>query len=622
MPDTPIEADRGSGGEVLGERLTLPGAYVREHVALAYASTVHAAQGLTVDTAHTIATGRTSRAALYVGMSRGRHANTAHVVTLAVPDDAPPGAVQHAPRRDPLAVLSHDDDPCAVEDLAALSQAERNAADAGSLRTLHERFTDACQVATAGRVAGWLDQLTAAGHLTNLQRTELAADQGSASLELVLRQAELAGHHPHQVLTGAVLQQDLAGARSLASVLHHRIATTHDLRSRTGHYADRVPAVDNQALKPHLTALADAADTRCQQLGEYIADTQPRWAVDAFGPLPDDHGQERAQWVTRAAAVAAYRDLADHVDPDIALPTPPEPGRIEAFASWRAAANALGHDQPGRAEAELSDGQLLIRVRAYQRELTWQPDYVAPALAATLQAENRHRAAAALRAAAAEAEPDPVRRADLEHEAGQAGALAEALRRRAADLEIADEIRGRWYAHTAETRAAADRARVELAHRGINPDRPRDVVSVANWLDDHRADQAAEDAGRPIRHAADIADVVAQRDTDLAAIPPESAATLLETNIRDIREHTAAEPARAADADGHDWTRVPTAQEAADTIARAQRALAELQRRRLIEEQRHAEEVRMEQLTRWRTDHGHVRDLQVRQAHRDLELST
>jgi len=50
---------RIDGAEHLGERLTLSPTYVREDLALGYASTVHAAEGLTVDTTHTVATPRT-----------------------------------------------------------------------------------------------------------------------------------------------------------------------------------------------------------------------------------------------------------------------------------------------------------------------------------------------------------------------------------------------------------------------------------------------------------------------------------------------------------------------------------------------------------------------------------
>ncbi|MGZ4506698.1 MAG: MobF family relaxase [Blastococcus sp.] len=59
--------------------LTLPAAYVAEHVQLGYAATIHLAQGTTVDTTHTVLTGRESREQLYVALTRGRQANHLHL---------------------------------------------------------------------------------------------------------------------------------------------------------------------------------------------------------------------------------------------------------------------------------------------------------------------------------------------------------------------------------------------------------------------------------------------------------------------------------------------------------------------------------------------------------------
>lgn len=50
---------RGPDGEQLGEKMTLPGTYVAEHLALGYAATEYATQGVTVGTTHTVATSRT-----------------------------------------------------------------------------------------------------------------------------------------------------------------------------------------------------------------------------------------------------------------------------------------------------------------------------------------------------------------------------------------------------------------------------------------------------------------------------------------------------------------------------------------------------------------------------------
>jgi hypothetical protein len=618
-PDTRpgrVDGDRRVGEEV-GERLVLPGAYVAEHVALGYAATAHAAQGRTVDTAHTVAGSTTSRAGLYVGLTRGRAGNTGYVITVAVPDDAnaPTGTANQVQRRDPLAVLSRADADELEEltGLAAVAQAARSAAEAVSLRTLHERFVDACQLGTAGRTATLLDRLVDEQVLTAGQRAALAADAGTPGLDRLLRTAELAGHHPDTLLRGAAGGRDMADARSLAAVLHHRITATVDLHPAGHRYADWIPAVDNPAWRRHLTVLADAAENRIAQVGAMAAEDPPGWAVDALGPLPST--AERQWWVERAAAVAAYRELAGHTDPTVALPGPPERGLAEAYACWRGAWRALGRDEAGREEAELSDGQLRARVRAYQRELAWQPDYVAAGLAATTQAARQHRATATLRAAAAEREADPQRRELLGREAAEAVALADLLDRQASQLEQADQIRASWYSHTAGTRAAADRARDELAARGINPDTDDRAVTAQQWLAAHAADQAIEDPHRAITADHDLTDLATQRDRAQRVVEPEPRHAA-ETNIADIRERTGGTHERVTLREDTDRTRVPTPDQTAATISRAQRALTEIRHRDAVDPGREAEQHRTRQLNQW---HQHHRTAQRHDEHH-LEL--
>lgn len=57
----------------------LPARYVADHVELGYATTVHRAQGATVDTTHALITAHTDRQGLYVAMTRGRDTNHAYV---------------------------------------------------------------------------------------------------------------------------------------------------------------------------------------------------------------------------------------------------------------------------------------------------------------------------------------------------------------------------------------------------------------------------------------------------------------------------------------------------------------------------------------------------------------
>lgn len=74
--------------------------------------------------------------------------------------------------------------------------------------------------------------------------------------------------------------------------------------------------------------------------------------------------------------------------------------------------------------------------------------------------------------ARAEVAQDGAERQQLLDAAKEAALQAEQLTERAAALEQADYARGAWYAATAATREAADRARVQLGARGITLDDP------------------------------------------------------------------------------------------------------------------------------------------------------
>lgn len=68
-----------------GQR-ALPAEYVSEHVELAYTTTAYGAQGETVDSAHFAFGETTGAASAYVGMTRGRHNNVAHLVAETIHD--------------------------------------------------------------------------------------------------------------------------------------------------------------------------------------------------------------------------------------------------------------------------------------------------------------------------------------------------------------------------------------------------------------------------------------------------------------------------------------------------------------------------------------------------------
>lgn len=79
----------GDGSLVLhcrGRDRSVPAQYAARFVELAYATTVHGAQGETVDRAHVAIGETTGAAAAYVAMTRGRHENVAHLVAESVED--------------------------------------------------------------------------------------------------------------------------------------------------------------------------------------------------------------------------------------------------------------------------------------------------------------------------------------------------------------------------------------------------------------------------------------------------------------------------------------------------------------------------------------------------------
>jgi hypothetical protein len=83
-----VVAQRKTGPDTWSGQFTVPAAYLAESAELDYAGNAHVAQGRTVDVGHLLVSQTLSRRALYVGMTRGRHENYAHVETG---NTAPPG---------------------------------------------------------------------------------------------------------------------------------------------------------------------------------------------------------------------------------------------------------------------------------------------------------------------------------------------------------------------------------------------------------------------------------------------------------------------------------------------------------------------------------------------------
>ncbi|NTY60122.1 MobF family relaxase [Mycolicibacterium sphagni] len=131
-----------------GARAVFTGDYLREHVAHGYAVTVHSAQGATTDTTHAVVGERTTRALLYVAMTRGRESNTGYLYQrMAAHLDPEPvshdGAQTVASRgnRDPAhqlrrVITDGAESPCTAFDVGAVT--DQQSLD-GTVRALVDR---------------------------------------------------------------------------------------------------------------------------------------------------------------------------------------------------------------------------------------------------------------------------------------------------------------------------------------------------------------------------------------------------------------------------------------------------------------------------------------------------
>ena len=118
--------------------LTLSAVYVRNDLELGYATTVHRAQGATVDHAHLLVTPAMTREALYVGLTRGRHSNHAYVSTEPLDGDCdhlPDNAATPGDARDQLVrILGSIGRERSATELLRASTRDRSAAEVDAVR--------------------------------------------------------------------------------------------------------------------------------------------------------------------------------------------------------------------------------------------------------------------------------------------------------------------------------------------------------------------------------------------------------------------------------------------------------------------------------------------------------
>ena len=481
-PDAEVRRQRPDGTWTASFRV--PRSYLAQNAELAYAGNVHVAQGRTVDTAHLLVTDSLSRQALYVGMTRGRQANTAHVVTG---NTAPPGQkpYQQATLEAVLAgVIGRDDgDLSATEQIR---QAQGQFAGTGHLLTLWTAV--ARQTLHSG-----IDQQIK-GRLTETEAWRYDREHSRQALRQRLRAAQLAGHDI-SALIDQITAAPMDRARSISSVLNGRLQrlALPDLRH------DATWAQHTPASAPPLThELAAALDDRARALGERLAATPEPWLARHLGILaPAASPILRTDYTRRAGIAAAYREAAGITNPDQVVSLEPHRSNPELENMRKAAFTALEIRDEADIIRGLHRGELEARILAGERARASAPLDVSQTLRLTAQAE-----ADALQQSAD---------AEVQHEergAASAKSLAGQLATERQRLEAANTRYEQWAAQTHATRETAGRARAELQRRGqAQPD--GGPQTTAGWWREFETDletverditrqhQAAIDAGQP-----------------------------------------------------------------------------------------------------------------------------
>jgi conjugative relaxase-like TrwC/TraI family protein len=198
----------------------LPTDYVQASTGLGYATTIHAAQGISADTMHGLLTGQESRQQLYTMLTRGRHAN--HLYLQVVGDGDPHTLIRpdtiapRTPTETLQQILARDDAPISANTM--LRELNNPAA---RLFLAVQRYTDGLRVAA--------EQLVGSRTLAELDRVDkyvhgLTDEPTWPTLRAhLLALAAETGKHPLRHLLTAASGRDLSTAGDMAAVLYWRL---------------------------------------------------------------------------------------------------------------------------------------------------------------------------------------------------------------------------------------------------------------------------------------------------------------------------------------------------------------------------------------------------------------
>ncbi len=260
--------------------LRLPSQYVSEFVELGYATTIHGAQGVSVDTMHGLATGSESRQQLYTMLTRGAVAN--HVYLLTATDGDPHSVIRPENVHPPTAtdilegILSRDD-----RHVSATTLQREYTNPAARLADAAARYTDALHHA-AEQHAG----PTALAHLDANAEAELPGltdEPAWPTLRSHLTLLSTTGVDPTTTLRQAIALREIDSAHDRAATLDWRL---DDSALAPGGPLPWLPGIPRPLAAhptwgPYLEKRAKLISTLAQDVAHTAerTATQPSWAT-------------------------------------------------------------------------------------------------------------------------------------------------------------------------------------------------------------------------------------------------------------------------------------------------------------------------------------------------------
>jgi hypothetical protein len=306
---------------------------VREDVSLAYAGTIHAAQGATVDTCRVLVDRATPSAALYVGMTRGRLSNEIFVATDTEGYD-------RALTQDPVAILGErmragDDNAASAHTTGARQDAEYR-----SLSWLVPVTVDLERDGHTG-----IDVQSAVADADVALSRVIRASAGWDPLVRYVADLERAGWDVREAVRSAVAGRSFGDVAEPAAVLHYRLycrfGEAGDVYASAPGVLPPTPAASREewCLRMFGPAANEAQAQLRSVIHERIVDLGARAVADGAQWVAEIPGDGLAHQAA-VEAVAAYRDLSGYEGSD---PIGPRPalGQVSAVSAWRVAHDTL-----------------------------------------------------------------------------------------------------------------------------------------------------------------------------------------------------------------------------------------------------------------------------------------